>query len=119
VGQEIKCDLFSEGQFVDVTGTSKGKGYAGVMKRYGFAGFPATHGTHEYFRHGGSIGQKEFPAKVWKNKKMPGQMGNERVTTLSLRVVRVDAEQDVVMIRGSVPGSRNGTVILRPAVKKG
>jgi len=117
VGQEIRCEIFAVGQMLDVTGTSKGKGFAGVIKRHHMSGFRASHGTHEYFRHGGSIGQKEFPAKVWKGRKMAGQLGNKQVTVHNLEVVRVMPEDNLVLIKGAVPGSKQGTVILRPAAK--
>ena len=117
VGQEIKCDLFAQGQKIDVTGTSKGKGYAGVMKRHNFGGFRATHGTHEYFRHGGSIGQKEFPGKVWKGKKMAGQLGNKRTTVHNLVVTRVIPDENLLLIKGAVPGGKNGLLEIRPAAK--
>ncbi|NOZ86882.1 MAG: 50S ribosomal protein L3, partial [Deltaproteobacteria bacterium] len=102
-GQEIKCDIFTHGQKIDVSGISKGKGYAGVMKRHNFGGFRATHGTHECFRHGGSIGQKEFPAKVWKGRKMAGQMGNERVTVQNIEVAKVILEDNLLLLKGAVP----------------
>ena len=117
VGQEIRCEIFEVGQKIDVTGTSKGKGFAGVIKRHHFGGTRATHGTHETFRHGGSIGQKEFPAKVWKGRKMAGQLGNKQVTVHNLEVVRVMPEDNLVLIKGAVPGSRSATVILRPTAK--
>src|SRR5574341_1242305 len=95
LGQEIKVsDLFKVGDRVDVSGTSKGRGFAGVIKRWGFSGFPASHGTHEYFRHGGSIGNRSFPGRVFKGKRMAGRWGNERVTISNLEVVEVRADQD-------------------------
>ncbi|MFH1277527.1 MAG: 50S ribosomal protein L3 [Candidatus Eisenbacteria bacterium] len=118
VGGSITVDMFAAGDFVDVTGTSKGKGFAGVIKRHGFSGKNATHGTHEYFRHGGSIGQCAWPGRVLKGKKMPGQMGNVRTTTLSLKVFDVKPDQSLIYIRGAVPGARNGMVFIRKAVKK-
>lgn len=118
VGAELKvADVFREGDFVDVTGVSKGRGYQGVIKRHHFSGFPATHGTHEYFRHGGSIGNRTHPGRVLKNKRMAGQMGAERVTTQNLTVVGVRADDNVLLVRGAVPGARNGVLIIRPAVK--
>ena len=118
VGAELKVgDLFKEGDLVDVTGVSKGRGYQGVIKRHGFSGFPATHGTHEYFRHGGSIGNRTHPGRVFKNKRMAGQMGNERVTAQNLAVVAVRAEDNVLLVRGAVPGGKNGLLFIRPAVK--
>ncbi len=118
VGQEITASsLFKEGDFVDVTGTSKGRGYAGVIKRHGFSGFPGSHGTHEYFRHGGSIGNRSYPGRVFKGKRMAGQLGNERITTQNIQVIAVRAEENLILVRGAVPGARNGVVIVRPAVK--
>jgi large subunit ribosomal protein L3 len=118
VGAEVKvADLFKEGDLVDVTGVSKGRGYQGVIKRHGFSGFPATHGTHEYFRHGGSIGNRTHPGRVFKNKRMAGQMGSERVTAQNLAVVAVRPEDNVLLVRGAVPGGKNGLLFIRPAVK--
>ncbi|MEE2901945.1 MAG: 50S ribosomal protein L3 [Myxococcota bacterium] len=119
VGQEIKADIFAAGDWVDITGTSIGKGFAGVMKRHNMKGSKqATHGTHEVFRHGGSIGMRSTPGRVMLGKRMPGHMGNKRVTTQNLRVVKVDLENNLVLIRGAVPGPKNGTVVVRDAVKK-
>ena len=118
VGAEVKvADLFKEGDLVDVTGVSKGRGYQGVIKRHRFSGFPATHGTHEYFRHGGSIGNRTHPGRVFKNKRMAGHMGDERVTTQNLAVVAVRGEDNVLLVRGAVPGGKNGLLFIRPAVK--
>ncbi len=116
VGQEIKVDLFNEGQRVDVIGHSKGRGTAGVVKRHNFAISKRTHGTHEAFRHGGSIGAGAYPGKVIKGMGMPGRLGNARVTTRNLQVVRVDAEHNLLFLRGVVPGHNNGVVRVRPAV---
>ena len=116
VGQEIKVDLFNEGQRVDVIGHSKGRGTAGVVKRHNFAISKRTHGTHEAFRHGGSIGAGAYPGKVIKGMGMPGRLGNARVTTRNLQVVRVDAEHNLLFLRGAVPGHNNGVVRVRPAV---
>ncbi len=116
VGQEIKVDLFSQGQRVDVIGTSKGRGFAGVVKRHNFAIKKRTHGTHESFRHGGSIGAGAYPGKVIKGLKMPGQMGQERITTRNLEVAKIDAENNLIFIRGAVPGHKNGVVCIRSAV---
>ena len=110
-------DVFEAGTKVDVTGTSKGKGFAGVMKRYNFAGFIRTHGTHEFFRHGGSIGTRLTPGHVLKGKKMPGQMGNEQVTVQNLELTRVDAERNLVFVKGGVPGAKGAIVCVRQAVK--
>ena len=118
VGAEVKvADLFKEGDLVDVTGVSKGRGYQGVIERHGFSGFPATHGTHEYFRHGGSIGNRTHPGRVFKNKRMAGHMGSERVTAQNLAVVAVRAEDNVLLVRGAVPGGKNGLLFIRPAGK--
>jgi large subunit ribosomal protein L3 len=118
VGAEIKvADLFKAGDLVDVTGVTKGRGYQGVIKRHHFSGFPATHGTHEYFRHGGSIGNRTHPGRIFKNKRMAGQMGAERVTAQNLAVVAVRSEDNVLLVLGAVPGARNGLVVVRPAVK--
>jgi large subunit ribosomal protein L3 len=120
VGQEVTLKDFGvgAGDRVDVAGRSKGKGYQGVMRRYGFAGFRASHGTHEYFRHGGSIGCRKFPGRVFKGRKMPGHMGDRRVTTQNVRVVQVREEDNVLLVHGSVPGSANGYVVVRPAIKQ-
>lgn len=119
VGDEITVDkIFKEGDIVDVTGVSKGRGYSGVMRRHHFAGAVASHGSHEYFRHGGAIGQNMTPGRVFKGVKMAGQHGNKRITTQNMRVVRVDSEANVVFIRGSVPGSKRSFVTVRGAVKK-
>ena len=111
------ADFFSAGQKIDVTGTSKGRGFAGVMKRYNFAGFITSHGTHEFFRHGGSIGTRLTPGHVLKGKKMPGHMGAERVTIQSLTVVEVDAERNLLYVKGGVPGANGGLLLVRDAVK--
>jgi large subunit ribosomal protein L3 len=116
VGQEIGCDIFSPGQRVDVIGTSKGRGFAGVVKRHGF-GVRTTHGAHEYFRHGGSIGPGSFPGRVIKGLRMAGHMGNERVTTVNIEVVRVDPEKRLLFVRGGVPGHNDGLVRVRPSVR--
>ena len=119
VGQTLAAaDLFSEGQFVDVSAKSKGSGYTGVMKRHNFSGYKASHGAHEYQRHGGSIGMNMTPGHVLKGKKMPGQHGNKKVTVLNLRVVKVLAEEGLVLVAGSVPGPRGGIITIRDAVKK-
>ena len=118
VGQVIGTDIFTAGEFVDVVGVSKGKGFAGVMKRHGFAGFPGSHGTHEVFRHGGSIGQASSPGKVFKGTKMAGQMGAARVTVQNLEVVSVDPEKNLILIKGAVPGPSGGYLIVSKALKK-
>jgi len=117
LGSEIKVDSFDGVKAVDVTGTSIGKGFAGVMKRHNFGGGRATHGNSLSHRVPGSIGQRQSPGKVWKNKKMAGHMGNERITTLNLVLVKVDAERNLLLIKGAVPGAPNGDVIVRPTVK--
>ncbi|MBI2087600.1 MAG: 50S ribosomal protein L3 [Deltaproteobacteria bacterium] len=120
VGQEIKVgDVFKAGDRIDVAGTSKGRGYTGVIKRWGFGGFPASHGTHEYFRHGGSIGNRSFPGRVFKGKRMAGQWGNERASVQNLEVVDVRAEDHVLLVKGSVPGPKRGVVVVRRSVKGG
>jgi len=117
-GDELTVEgLFKQGDKIDVTGITKGRGYTGVVKRHRFAGFPASHGTHEYFRHGGSIGNRSFPGRVFKNKRMAGHYGDERVTTQNIEVIAVRPAENLVLVRGAVPGSRGGIVVLRPAVK--
>jgi large subunit ribosomal protein L3 len=118
VGQELKADLFEAGQRVDVIATSKGRGFAGVVKRHGFKIKKRTHGTHEYFRHAGSIGAGASPGRVFKGGRQAGQMGNARVTVQNLEVVRVDAEKNLVFVRGAVPGHIKGLVRLRHAIKQ-
>ena len=114
-GQELRCDsAFQEGQGISVTGQSKGRGFTGVVKRWGFKTSKATHGTHESFRHGGAISAGTYPGRVLKGKKMAGQHGNSRTTTRGLVIARVDPEQNLLFIRGAVPGHRNGLVRVRP-----
>ena len=117
VGSEISVEVLSDTKTVDVTGTSKGKGFAGVVKRYNFAMQDATHGNSISHRAPGSIGQNQTPGRVFKGKKMAGHMGAERVTTQNLEVVRVDAERNLLLIKGAVPGAIGGDVIVKPAVK--
>ena len=117
LGGEIRVDLFEAGQMVDVIGTSIGKGFAGTVKRHNFRTQDATHGNSLAHRAPGSIGQNQTPGRVFKGKKMSGHMGNVRRTAQNLEVVRVDAERNVLLIKGSVPGSKGGRVIVRPAVK--
>ncbi|MGI0118145.1 50S ribosomal protein L3 [Zooshikella sp. RANM57] len=119
VGDQIKVDLFQAGQKVDVTGQSKGKGFAGTVKRWNFATQDATHGNSLSHRAPGSIGQCQTPGRVFKGKKMAGHMGHRRVTVQSLEVVRVDAERNLLLIKGAVPGATGAQVIVRPAVKTG
>jgi large subunit ribosomal protein L3 len=116
VGGTLTAEIFTAGQKVDVIGTSKGRGTAGVVKRHNFAIKRRTHGTHEAFRHGGSIGSSAYPGKVIKGMGMFGRMGSERVTIRNLDVVRVDAERNLLMIRGAIPGHINGVVRVRVAV---
>ena len=120
VGQALKpSDLFSEGQFVDVSGQTKGRGFTGVMKRWNFAGAGTVgHGTHEYKRHGGSIGANMTPGRVLPGVKMPGQYGDERVTILNLPIARVMDDEGLLLVEGGVPGPRNGYITVRGAVKK-
>ena len=119
VGQEIKADIFKEGEFIDVAGITKGKGFQGVMRRHHMKGAKnATHGTHEYRRHGGSIGTNMTPGRTLPNVKMGGQYGNETVTTLNLTIAKIIAEDGLLLIEGSVPGAKNGTLVVRGAVKK-
>jgi large subunit ribosomal protein L3 len=118
VGSTVTVEHFEGVKFVDVSGTSKGKGTSGVMKRYNFKGATRTHGTHEFFRHGGSIGTSLTPGHVLKGKKMPGRMGNERVTVQNLRVHSYDSEKNLLLIVGAIPGAKGGLVEVRPAVKK-
>lgn len=115
VGQNIKIDIFKKGDAVDVTGTSKGKGFAGVMKRHNFGGAKGSHGAHEFFRHGGSVGQHSDPSRVFKGLKMPGRLGNEKITTVNLHVVDVQPEKNLILIRGSVPGKKSSYVIIKPS----
>jgi large subunit ribosomal protein L3 len=117
VGQELKADFFTKGQKVDVVGTSRGRGFAGVFKRHHMAGFVEGHGSHEYFRHGGAIGQRKTPGRVFKNKRMPGHMGVERKTIQNLKVVDVDVENNIVLIHGAIPGHPEGLITIKPTVK--
>ena len=118
VGAEITADHFVVGQFVDVTGTSTGKGFAGGMKRWNFGGLRASHGVSVSHRSIGSTGGRQDPGKTFKNKKMPGQMGVERVTTLNLKVVQTDVERGLILVEGAVPGVKGGWITMRDAVKK-
>ena len=114
VGQDVRVgDVFAAGDAVDVSGVSKGRGTAGVMKRHKFSGFPGSHGTHEYFRHGGSIGNRSYPGRVFKGKRMAGRLGNARVTIENLQVVEVRADQDLIFIRGAIPGAYGATIVVR------
>ncbi|WP_342374199.1 50S ribosomal protein L3 [Myxococcus stipitatus] len=118
VGDAVKADLFSKGQLVDVTGVTKGRGFSGVMRRWSFKGSQTkTHGTHEYQRHPGAIGQRKTPGRTYPNKKMPGHYGVDQVTTQNLTVIDVDTEKGLVLVKGAVPGHNNGIVFLRPSIK--
>ncbi|MCZ6791019.1 MAG: 50S ribosomal protein L3 [Candidatus Dadabacteria bacterium] len=116
LGDTIDAGIFKEGDIIDVVGNSKGKGFSGTMKRHNFSGQPASHGGMAHRRPGG-IGQASYPGKVWKGMKMPGQMGNERVTVQGISVVRVDVEKNVLIVKGSVPGPNGGTLIIKRTTK--
>ena len=118
VGAEITADHYVKGQMVDVTGDTQGKGFAGAMKRWNFGGMRATHGVSVTHRALGSTGQRQDPGKVFKGKKMAGHMGDERVTTLNLEVVKTDVDKGLLLVRGAVPGSKGGWVFVRDAVKR-
>jgi len=118
VGDTLGIEVFEGVRYVDVSGVSKGKGFQGVVKRYGFGGGRYTHGS-KFHREPGSTGQSTYPAKTFKNQKLPGRMGREKTTTLSLRVVKVDSEKQLLMVKGAVPGINRGLVLVRAAVKKG
>jgi large subunit ribosomal protein L3 len=119
VGQTLSLgQVFTVGDFIDATGVSKGKGVQGVMKRYHFRGFKASHGTHEYFRHGGSIGCRLTPGRVVRGKKMPGQMGNKRVTVQNIKVVEVLEDKNLLLLGGAVPGAPDGYLVLKQAAKR-
>ncbi|GHA12939.1 50S ribosomal protein L3 [Devosia pacifica] len=118
VGATLKADHFVEGQLVDVTGTSIGKGFAGGMKRWNFGGLRASHGVSVSHRSVGSTGQNQDPGKVFKNKKMPGHMGAQRVTTQNVKVIKTDVERGLIMVQGSVPGAKGGWIQIRDAVKR-
>ncbi len=117
VGDIVNVDVFSVGEKVDVVGTSKGRGFAGVVKRHGFSGGPATHGQSDRHRAPGSIGSGTTPGRVWKNMRMAGRMGNDRVTVQNLEIVQVDLDRHVLLVKGSVPGAKNGLVMVKRAVK--
>jgi len=116
-GDVITAAMFEAGECVDVSGTTKGKGFAGVIKRHGFSGGPGGHGAH-FHRAPGSIGQSADPAKVYKGKRLPGQMGNVRVTGQNLEIVRVDAERNLLLLRGTIPGPKGGIIEIKKSVKK-
>ena len=117
IGAAVKPDLFAKGDKVDVTGVTKGRGYQGVVKRWKFAGFGQTHGTHEYRRHPGAIGQRKTPGRVYPNKKLPGHYGVENNTTQNLEVVEVIADKGLLLVKGGVAGHNNGLLVVRPAIK--
>ena len=117
VGDIIKADVFAEGDKVDVVGTSKGKGYAGVIKRWNFSRLKMSHGTGPVARHGGSLGASSTPSRVMKGKKMAGHLGAERVTVQNLDIVKIDAENNIIAVKGAVPGPKGGIVILKDSVK--
>jgi large subunit ribosomal protein L3 len=119
LGQEITAETFEAGQDVDVTGTTKGKGYAGVMKRHGFSGVGASHGAHRNHRKPGSIGGCATPGRVFRGMRMAGRMGSDRKTVQNLTIHAVDAENGLILIKGAVPGPKGGVVLVRNAVKKG
>jgi len=117
LGQIIKADVFETGDKVDVTGKSKGKGYAGVIKRWNFARLKESHGTGPNARHGGSMGACSSPSRVWKGKKMAGHLGAEKVTVQNLAVVKIDAEDNLIAIKGAIPGANGGYVVIKDSVK--
>lgn len=117
VGDILKADVFAEGDRIDVTGRSKGKGYAGVIKRWNFARLKMSHGTGPVARHGGSMGACSSPSRVWKGKKMAGHLGAERVTVQNLDVVKVDAENNIIAVKGAIPGPKGGIVVIADSVK--
>jgi large subunit ribosomal protein L3 len=117
VGQELAADVLASGELVDVTAVSKGKGFAGTMKRHGFGGLGASHGAHRVHRAPGAIGACATPSRVFRGTRMSGRLGGERVTTLNLKVVEADPDRDIVLVRGAVPGPKGGLVLIRDAVK--
>ncbi len=118
VGDQIKVDIFRKGQFVDVTGMTKGRGFSGVFRRHQMKGAARDSASaHEHRRHAGAIGQRKTPGKVWKGKRMPGHLGVERITTQNLQIVDVDLENNLLLIRGAVPGYRSGILEIKPSVK--
>ena len=119
VGQDVTVEIFNDIKFVDVTGTTKGKGYAGAMKRHGFAGQGAGHGNQAAHRRVGGIGAAATPGRIFKGKRMAGRMGNDRVTTQNLKVQKIDADANLILIKGAIPGNRGGIVTVKTAVKGG
>lgn len=118
IGQEIGVTIFKKDDFVDIAGKSKGRGFTGVIKRHGMSGANSTHGTHEYFRHGGSIGASAYPGRVFKGMKMPGRYGGKRVKVQSLSVAGIKAEKNIILVKGAVPGPNRGYITVSHAVKK-
>ena len=118
VGEKVDVSLFKEGDLVDVTGVSKSKGFAGVVKRHHFAGGPKTHGQSDRHRHPGSIGAATSPGRVWKGTRMAGRMGNERVTERNLEVYKTDVDRNLLLVKGAVPGSRNGLLLIRKSKER-
>jgi large subunit ribosomal protein L3 len=119
VGQQLSVDMLAPGERVDVTAVSKGKGFSGAMKRHNFQGQGASHGNHKHHRAPGSIGACATPARVFKGTRMAGQLGSQKVTTLNLEIIQADAERELLLVRGAVPGPRGGVVVIRGAVKGG
>ncbi|MDD4772301.1 MAG: 50S ribosomal protein L3 [Eubacteriales bacterium] len=118
IGDSVTADIFTEGEKVDVTGTTKGHGFSGVVKRWNVAVLPKTHGTGPVHRQAGSLGANSSPSRIFKNKKMPGQYGNEKVTIQNLSIVKIDAEKNIIAVKGAIPGAKNGIVFIRDTVKK-
>lgn len=118
VGQKVTVGVFKPGDYVDVTGWTKGRGFTGVMKRHNYSGAPGSHGTSDYHRHGGSVGSNTDPGRTWKGKGMPGHYGNERVTVQNLLVVDVKPEENLLLVKGAVPGGPNSIVLIKEAKKK-
>ncbi len=117
VGDPVRVDLFAKGQRVDVTGVTKGRGFQGVVKRWSFAGFRQTHGTHEYRRHPGAVGQRKTPGRVYPNKKLPGHYGVEQVTSQNLQVVHLDIDKGLLLVKGAIPGHNDAIVFVKAAIK--
>jgi len=115
IGETIKLNTLKDVRFINASGISKGKGFAGVMKRYNFKGFCATHGTHESFRGGGSIGMCTKPGRVFKGKKMPGRLGNKMTTSKNLEIIKIYEKENIICIKGSIPGGKNNTIFIQPS----
>ena len=118
IGKELSVEIFEEGQFVDISGISKGKGFAGTVKRWNFATQDETHGNSLAHRKPGSIGQCQTPGRVWKGKKMSGHMGNVRKTIQNLKIIRIDGENKLILVKGSIPGPSGSTILIKPSIKK-